>query len=593
MNLESTSIADINSSVLSFSAEDSISDLEPTNNIHETQLTDSQWDDSAIHIEAEELNLDNYAIETISNPQISGDAPISLKNTDGETGTTDGVFDDLSGAERVVAGYDDTLLTNEEAEQAGEVASLSYQVAAGNEEQREQLIVALTGKEADNLTNVEKQNLDLLFDNLVQGQGPAVDFSVASQAPLQDILAENPQLDDNTLSLGTNGAFVKNDSSSGGTALLSVDLEGQDLLDVAKEEYGEAIAAEAAAMGIDLAPGDVGARLLAVSDGTSLDPATNPDAFINAPEDTAVVMVDGDIVEAEANRVRNVITFSNSVQEDGRNASGNTQSNNYRSVIDAIRQAATARVLLEGGRADRVGITPNFNGEFNPIRVDMFLGGRELAPSIQLWIEPTSMYIVGIGYGGERELNGVVNEEYQYRPIGQTEGQTFIPTLVEAGYADGGRTTINVLPGIPESYTQIENAAVQRANLNIDTMTFNGNAQNYINIVDNGINGNAERRSLLNLATAFAEGARFNGIAERIEANLRNDGGTAFDERLLRATTDWGQIGQYVQDVQRNPNIRPVDLGNNFRIDNLRDARNLISLVPGSTTDTFPGGPSS
>ncbi len=93
-----------------------------------------------------------------------------------------------------------------------------------------------------------------------------------------------------------------------GTALISNRLDDATRKTVAREEYGEAIAADARKRGIDTSHGDVGGRLGMALEGKDTSKAAMPDLHRDQPADKATVVLNGKPVAAETAQIKGVNT---------------------------------------------------------------------------------------------------------------------------------------------------------------------------------------------------------------------------------------------------------------------------------------------
>jgi hypothetical protein len=61
-----------------------------------------------------------------------------------------------------------------------------------------------------------------------------------------------------------------------------------------REEFGEAVAAHAGALGLNIADGDAGARLLIAADGGVVSATMTPDLYKDHASDETTVTIDGE-----------------------------------------------------------------------------------------------------------------------------------------------------------------------------------------------------------------------------------------------------------------------------------------------------------
>ena len=145
----------------------------------------------------------------------------------------------------------------------------------------------------DELMQLEMIITDAIFGNPDSGF-TLPDVAFASNGDLETTVAETLLPED------VNGAFISGESGEPGTILLSEDLKDDPELldDVALEEWGEALGSHVADQGYDVAPGDVGNRVLKVIRGEKLE---DVDFTPNASGDDVVeVKLNGEFVEAKA-----------------------------------------------------------------------------------------------------------------------------------------------------------------------------------------------------------------------------------------------------------------------------------------------------
>ena len=183
------------------------------------------------------------------------------------------------------------------AEAANDRAKEGYQVHAeaamnGDAAARDSFAKALTKQNLEQLSNEEQQKIDVLIEQVANGQ---VDPSV--------IASRKGRVDTNAaltlLPRDTAGAFVPGEPGEAGTILISRDRIGKNGLDdVARQEFGEAIAQRARHLGVGVAEGDAGKRLEVALEGE--DPTTRPELYDAKSYDTVDVKLDGTIVKAKA-----------------------------------------------------------------------------------------------------------------------------------------------------------------------------------------------------------------------------------------------------------------------------------------------------
>lgn len=101
-----------------------------------------------------------------------------------------------------------------------------------------------------------------------------------------------------TLPKGVKGAYVAGANGQQGTIILAPGLTAKEQKAVLAEEFGEAIADRASQLGLRLAPGDAGARAVALLTGEKLMPATHAAMFQADRSDSGKVQLNGKEVTA-------------------------------------------------------------------------------------------------------------------------------------------------------------------------------------------------------------------------------------------------------------------------------------------------------
>ncbi|MGB5865473.1 MAG: hypothetical protein WBG95_14385, partial [Sulfitobacter sp.] len=219
------------------------------------------------------------ARETTVTPEPAEFTP--AEQADGGDGPTRAEGRAVSNAGREAReGFQD-LAQQAQAERGGKSGGKDQEYDEGDAPAREAISMALTGQTLDELSVQDQANLDILIEEIANGE-IRPDFVPATRKG------------ETTLPSGVNGAFVKGTGKGGkdGTVLIDRNLVGKDrIVSVANEEYGEAIAARAKGLGLDVAKGDAGARLATVLGGATLDPKSSD--FTARPSDTANVTLGG------------------------------------------------------------------------------------------------------------------------------------------------------------------------------------------------------------------------------------------------------------------------------------------------------------
>lgn len=178
--------------------------------------------------------------------------------------------------------------------QAGQASAASFQKAANTDAGRNAISKALTGNEVSKLSEDQSKKIDNFLSRLADNKVELPRFTSAAEGSQDDVKFGNAALGNEILLAGTRGAYVE----SGNIALLSSSLNGEALLNTAKEETGEALAAAARRSGITVAQGDVGDRLADAVSGKVLDPAD----FKADVTDKTIVNIAGKEIEAVAAR---------------------------------------------------------------------------------------------------------------------------------------------------------------------------------------------------------------------------------------------------------------------------------------------------
>lgn len=200
-------------------------------------------------------------------------APIGNNNQPAHLGSTRKMTTKREGGGRVQA--------------AASQSQQKYKAMAGDDQRWEDFTFALTGKTADQRTPEENEALRQLRQEMFDGD-------ISPQFFEADLPNSGGQ---NRLPGGVRGAFV---AENGGTVLIAPYLRGAQLRKTSDEELGEAMAARAADLGIGVADGDAGARARRVANGEVVTAKSDPTLFQDHASDTVTVLLDGEVVEAEA-----------------------------------------------------------------------------------------------------------------------------------------------------------------------------------------------------------------------------------------------------------------------------------------------------
>lgn len=176
--------------------------------------------------------------------------------------------------------------TPKKAAEATQRSVQTYQDIASDDAAFESFATALTGKTADQRTAEENAALDQLRQDMLNG----------TIAP--DVVVTGGG--DDALPEGTYGAYVPGENGAPGTIILSGTLDSETRQVTADEEYGEAIADRARALGVPVADGDAGERARRSAAGETITTDTRPDLFTAAPEDDVTVVLDGEEATASA-----------------------------------------------------------------------------------------------------------------------------------------------------------------------------------------------------------------------------------------------------------------------------------------------------
>lgn len=163
-----------------------------------------------------------------------------------------------------------------------------YKQIANNDEAWDNFAFALTGKTAAERSPEQNRKLNQLRKEMQEGS-IAPEFIEADPAN-----SSGP----NRLPRGARGAFV--DDGAGGRVLIAPHLRGQQLQQTSDEEQGEAIAARASDLGLDLADGDAGARARRAANGETVSLDAHAALFRDSASDTVMVISEGEVVFAEA-----------------------------------------------------------------------------------------------------------------------------------------------------------------------------------------------------------------------------------------------------------------------------------------------------
>ena len=172
--------------------------------------------------------------------------------------------------------------------------TLAQDALEGDQGAKDALAIALTGKTYDELS--EEADQKEVFETLL------ADVADGTLAPKLRVVGQgdvNGSEADALLPQDVDAAFVPGKDGAPGTILIAQDLVGSGRLDQAvSEEMGEAIAQHASDLGLQVHEGDIGARMKVVASGDELDEASG--LFEADPTDTAMVRLDGEVVEAKA-----------------------------------------------------------------------------------------------------------------------------------------------------------------------------------------------------------------------------------------------------------------------------------------------------
>jgi len=165
---------------------------------------------------------------------------------------------------------------------------LDVAAEAATESGWRRLVQALTGTRLRDSPSARQEALAQLREAILK-----VDISPTVEIVPQGNLTSG---DERTiLPTGVDGAYVPGRGSEPGRILLAQGLTPEERIETLAEEYGEAVAEAAKSLGIRPASGDAGERLKMAVAGKDVRP-DNPETrglFADAPDDTAVVQVDG------------------------------------------------------------------------------------------------------------------------------------------------------------------------------------------------------------------------------------------------------------------------------------------------------------
>lgn len=179
------------------------------------------------------------------------------------------------------------------ARDAGEKAKSDFAKALDTEAERKKSAETISGRKYEDLSADEINKYNSIFDSIQNGTYKGPDFVSAAQSTTTEAPSA---LGRNVLPSQIAGGFTTA-GGPGGTALLSNNLDQDTLYRVAREEFGESVAARAQQLGLNVAEGDVGRRLQRVVDGETVTPETDPWAFVDTTgvQDTYFARVDGNV----------------------------------------------------------------------------------------------------------------------------------------------------------------------------------------------------------------------------------------------------------------------------------------------------------
>ncbi len=162
----------------------------------------------------------------------------------------------------------------ERADPTGE--SSYYKDLAGQDDAQDQVSMALTGKKYSELTPAEQDVIDRIILEMSLG---LFDVEVVEEG--SDVI-----LDD-----GVHGAYVHGENGEPGTIYIAEGLTKEEHRTAMREELGEAVAARAEDLGLDVAEGDAGNRLVLVGQGETVSRDETPWLFTNRASNTTTVTV--------------------------------------------------------------------------------------------------------------------------------------------------------------------------------------------------------------------------------------------------------------------------------------------------------------
>ncbi len=178
--------------------------------------------------------------------------------------------------------HPDFVAAVEQPDKADETGGESsyYKDLASQDDAQDQVSMALTGKNYSELSPAEKEIIDRIILEMSLG---LFDVKVVEEGG--DVSMEE----------GVHGAYVHGENGEPGTIYIAEGLTKEERRVAMREELGEAFAARAEDLGLNVAEGDVGNRLVLVGQGKTISRDETPELFADTASNTTTVtvMIDG------------------------------------------------------------------------------------------------------------------------------------------------------------------------------------------------------------------------------------------------------------------------------------------------------------